>query len=222
VISLKKINTIIYDLDGTLIDTNDIIVRSFQSTFKRHFPNLSLSIQTIHSFIGPTLEDTFSKYTNDPFIIQEMIRSYREFYVKYEVGSHQLYPGVLEVLNKLKKQGYQLAVLTSKFKEAAWPSFTHYKLEQLFDVFVGLDDVKNPKPHPDAVKEVLKRFPGYNGAIMIGDNQGDILAGKNAGIYSAGVAWSLKGPEHLIKVEPDFMLQDMNDIFRIIKEIEED
>ena len=98
-ISLKKINTIIYDLDGTLIDTNDIIVRSFQSTFKRHFPNLSLSIQTIHSFIGPTLEDTFSKYTNDPFIIQEMIRSYREFYVKYEVGSHQLYPGVLEVLN---------------------------------------------------------------------------------------------------------------------------
>ena len=57
---------------------------------------------------------------------------------------------------------------------------------------------------------------------MIGDNKGDILAGKNAGIYSAGVAWSLKGSAHLMTANPDFMLSDMNDIFRILKLIEEE
>ncbi len=219
-IILKKIDTIIYDLDGTLIDTNNIIVRSFQSTFKKHFPSLKISLSKIYSFIGPTLHDTFSKYTDNPFLIEEMIRSYREFYVKYEVGSHRLYPNVIQVIKKLKQKGYQLAVLTSKFKEAAWPSYTHYGLDKLFDEFVGLDDVKNPKPHPDAINEVLKRFPTCVGAIMIGDNQGDILAGKNAGIYSAGVAWSLKGTNHLLEVSPDFILEDMDDIFRVLKEIE--
>ena len=57
---------------------------------------------------------------------------------------------------------------------------------------------------------------------MIGDNKGDILAGKNAGIYSAGVSWSIKGGAYLMQVEPDFMLSDMNDIFRVLKLIEED
>ncbi len=57
---------------------------------------------------------------------------------------------------------------------------------------------------------------------MIGDNQGDILSGKNAGIYSAGVAWSLKGSSYLMQVNPDFMLSDMNDIFRILKIIDEE
>ena len=217
---MQKLDTIIFDLDGTLIDTNNIIVRSFRSTFERHFPDISLTDEKIHTFIGPTLHQTFGDYTRDPFLIQDMIDSYREFYVDYEVGNFRIYPNVVEVVTQLKELGYNLAVLTSKFRVAAWPSYTHYGLDQLFDVFVGLDDVDYPKPHRNAVDTVLAQFPGYKGAIMIGDNQGDILAGKNAGIYSAGVAWCLKGPAHLMEVNPDFMLQDMNDIFRVIDLIE--
>jgi pyrophosphatase PpaX len=145
-----------------------------------------------------------------------MIRSYREFYVKYEDGNHQLYPNVLEVVKKLKEKGYNLGILTSKFREAAWPSYTHYGLDKLFDSFTALDDVEYPKPHKNSVETALSTFEKVEGAIMIGDNQGDILAGKNAGIYSAGVAWSLKGSFHLMEVEPDFMLSDMNDIFRVL------
>lgn len=217
---MKKLDTIIFDLDGTLIDTNDIIVRSFRSTFERHFPEVELSDETIHSYIGPTLHQTFGEYTKDPFLIDEMVQSYREFYVEYEIGNFQIYPGVLEVVTKLKELGYHLAILTSKFTVAAWPSFTHYGLDQIFDVFVGLDNVENPKPHRNAVETVLAQFPGHKKAIMIGDNQGDILAGKNAGIYSAGVAWCLKGAAHLMEVNPDFMLADMHDIFRVLDQIE--
>lgn len=219
---MKKLDTIIFDLDGTLIDTNDIIIRSFRSTFERHFPDLDVTNYQIHSFIGPTLEQTFSDYTTDPFEIQDMIQSYREFYVKYEIGNFHIYPDVYEVVSDLKQKNYNLAILTSKFREAAWPSYTHYKLDEIFDVFVGLDDVEYPKPHKNSIETVLSHFPDSSTAIMIGDNQGDIMAGNNAGIYSAGVSWSLKGKDHLLEVNPDFMLENMKDIYRVIQCIEEE
>ena len=87
---------------------------------------------------------------------------------------------------------------------------------------MALDDVKNPKPNKEPIITALSRFPSYNKAIMIGDNQGDIMAGKNANIYSAGVEWCLKGKDHLMEVTPDFMLKDMKDIYRIIKLIDEE
>ena len=219
---MKKINTILFDLDGTLINTNEIIIDSFISTFKTHFPKLNLTRETIMTFIGPTLNETFGSYTNDPFTIQSMIESYREHYVEFEFDSFEIYPGVIETLEKLNKDGYNLGIVTSKFRSAAWPSFTHYNLQKYFSVFVGLDHVKNPKPDREPIDVAISKFESVNEAIMIGDNIGDILSGKAAGIYSAGVAWSLKGSAHLMSANPDFMLSDMNDIFRIIKIIEEE
>lgn len=219
---MKKVDTILFDLDGTLIDTNNIILRSFRSTFDRHFPDILVTDETIHSFIGPTLQQTFGSYTKDPFVIQDMINSYREFYVVYEIGNFEIYPDVLEVVTELKKRGYNLGILTSKFKVAAWPSYTHYGLEKIFDSFTALEDVVYPKPHRNSVDVALSHFPNHKQALMIGDNQGDILAGKNAGIYGVGVAWSFKGSAHLMKVKPDFMLANMKDIYRVLTIIEGD
>lgn len=219
---MKKIDTILFDLDGTLINTNEIIISSFRSTFNTHFPGLSLTREKILTFIGPTLHDTFSNYTDNPFTLQEMIASYREYYVEFEFGNFEIYPQVLEVIEKLYTQGYNLGIVTSKFKVAAWPSFTHYGLDKFFKVFISLDDVTNPKPNKEPVELALSKFSNVKTSIMIGDNQGDILSGKNAGIYSAGVAWSIKGSAYLMQVKPDFMLADMNDIFRVIKLIEEE
>lgn len=219
---MTKLDTILFDLDGTLINTNEIIIRSFEFSFQRHFPDLSISREKILTFIGPTLHNTYGKYTNDPLLVQEMINSYREYYVKNEFGLFEIYPQVEEVVKKLYNLGYNLGIVTSKFKEAAWPSFTHYNLDKYFSVFVALDDVENPKPNKEPIITALSRFPSYNKAIMIGDNQGDLLAGKNAGIYSGGVAWSFKGSDYLKQVNPDFMLSDMEDIFRVIKIIDEE
>jgi len=219
---MKKIDTILFDLDGTLINTNEIILDSFRATFETHFPGLILSREKLMTFIGPTLHDTFGDYTDNPFTVQSMIDSYREYYVEFEFGNFEIYPGVLETIDKLYKKGYNLGIVTSKYKEAAWPSYTYYNLQDYFTVFVALDDVDKPKPSREPIDVALSRFPSVKKAIMIGDNKGDILAGKNAGIYSAGVAWSLKGSAHLMAAEPDFMLSNMNDIFRVLKFIEEE
>jgi len=220
--NMKKIDTVLFDLDGTLINTNEIIIQSFKYTFDTHFPEIVMDTDKILTFIGPTLQQTFGEYTKDPFLIQEMIESYRKYYVENEMGMFEIYPNVVEVVSKLKEEGYNLGIVTSKFKEAAWPSFTHYKLDELFDVFVSLDEVEFPKPDRNPIDVALSQFDSPKGAIMIGDNRGDILAGKNAGIHSAGVAWSIKGSAFLMQAEPDFMLADMSDIFRVLNRIEED
>ncbi len=217
---MRKIDTIIFDLDGTLINTNNIIIESFKEVFRVHYPDQMPSYKRILSFIGPTLQQTFGEYTDDQQKIDDMIKTYREFYVIFEVGNHELYPDVKEVLVELKQRGYNLAILTSKFNIAAWPSYTHYHLDEIFDSFTGLDDVEHAKPHKNAVETVLRHFPKSRGAIMIGDNKSDVLAGKNAGIYSAGVAWSIKGADYLKEANPDFILNSMNDIFNVIKKIE--
>ncbi|MFW6319707.1 MAG: pyrophosphatase PpaX [Bacillota bacterium] len=214
---MKKINTICFDLDGTLIDTNAIIVKSYQHAFNTHLKDISIDEQTIINQIGPTLQEIFSQYTKSPFKIKALITAYRDYYVKHEHDYFSLYDNVIPVLKILKDDGYNLAIVTSKFKAAAWPSFTHYQLDQFFDTFIALDDVKNPKPSAEPVLKALSAFDHVEGAIMIGDNQGDILAGKNAGIYAAGVAWSIKGAEHLKAVNPDFMLDDMESLLTLLK-----
>ncbi len=219
---MKKIDTIIFDLDGTLVHSIPIIRKSFRSTFERHYPNTILSDDQIDSYIGPTLQDTFGSYTKDPFKIDDMIKSYREFYVDYEQNNIELYPDVLEVCTTLNEMGFNLAILTSKFGEAAWPSYTETGLSNVFTSFTALDHVEEPKPSKLAVEAVMKHYPNSVGAIMIGDTKGDIKAGINAGIYSAGVAWSFKGAAYLMDAKPDFMLGDMKDIFRVLKLIEGD
>jgi pyrophosphatase PpaX len=219
---MNKLNTILFDLDGTLIDTNEIIIKSFEAVFQEHFPSISLSRNKILTFIGPTLYETFGHYTKDPFKMEAMVQSYRKYYRENEFQFFKIYPGVIDTLKELKDQGYNLGIVTSKYKDAAWPSFTYYNLNEVFDVFIALDDIKAPKPNKEPVLKALKQFDNVQKAIMIGDNKGDILAGKNAGIYSAGVSWSLKGSSHLMEESPDFMLKDMNDIFRIIKLVEEE
>jgi pyrophosphatase PpaX len=219
---MKKLDTILFDLDGTLINTNEIILESFEHTFSVHFPKIKLDRAKISTFIGPTLQETFSEYTRDPFKIQAMIQTYREYYIENEFDSFEIYPDVIEVLKDLKEKGFNLCIVTSKFKEAAWPSFTHYGLDLIFDEFIALDHVERPKPDRNPVDIALSKFKNHKGAIMIGDNQGDILAGKNANIYSAGVAWALKGSAHLMEVSPNFMLSTMIDIYRIIRIIEEE
>jgi len=218
---MKKIDTFLFDLDGTLIDTNDIIIKSYQHTFNTHFKSLSITKDSIIDQIGPPLSEIFARYTQDQNLIKTMIDTYRSYYKIHEMKSHKLYPGVKEVLSTLKEKGYKLGIVTSKFKESAMPSFTYYGLEDYFDVFIALDDVEHPKPSGEPVLKALEHFNNSSRAIMIGDNQSDILSGQNAGILSAGVSWSIKGKEHLSAVNPDIMFDSMYDIIELIKEWED-
>ncbi len=214
---MKKLDTVLFDLDGTLIDTNPIIIKSYQHAFKTHFPQLDISEKTIIEDIGPPLETIFRKYTDDAELIDTTIQTYLSYYRKHEHDLFKLYPGVRSTLELLKKNGIKIAIVTSKFLESANPSVEHFNLNPYFDVFISLDQVKHPKPDPEPVLLALKKLNSTDKAIMIGDNPSDIQAGKNAGILTAGVAWSIKGKRVLLDEHPDYLLENMHDILDIIK-----
>jgi pyrophosphatase PpaX len=207
---------VLFDLDGTLIDSNEIIIESYQTVLKKYIPEESFTREKIISFIGPTLHQVFLNYRS-PDVVEQMIEDYRTHYKANEDKTISLYPGVVEGLKALKSLGAKLSVVTSKYKSGAWHSFTHFGLEPYFDAFVALDDVKQPKPDKEPVEIALKRLGGADWAIMIGDNPGDIQAGQNANIASGGVAWSIKGPELLKSYQPDYLFETMDAIVDLVK-----
>lgn len=207
---------LLFDLDGTLIDSNEIIIESYDTVLKKYIPEEVFSRDKILTFIGPTLEQVFSRYRS-PDVVEQMIEDYRTHYHTHEDKTIALYPGVLQGLKALKALGVKLSIVTSKYKSGAWHSFTHFGLEPFFDAFVALDDVKRPKPDKEAVEVALKRLGGADWAIMIGDNPGDIQAGQNAKIASAGVAWSIKGADILKSYHPDYLFETMDEIVDLAK-----
>ncbi|WP_078414267.1 pyrophosphatase PpaX [Priestia abyssalis] len=209
-----NINTILFDLDGTLIDTNELIISSFLHTLNTFYPG-RYQREDVLPFMGPTLHETFSGIDQER--AQELIDTYRE----YNISNHDLlvkeFEGVFETVQWLKQEGYKLGIVTTKMSNVVMMGLKLTKLDQFFDVIVAIDHVTNPKPHPEPIEKALQQLDAKpEEALMVGDNHHDIVGGKNAGTKTAGVAWSAKGREHLAKYEPDFMLEKMSDLRDIL------
>jgi len=207
-----SIHTILFDLDGTLIDTNDLIIASFEHTF--HHYELTFTREEIIEFNGPPLVDTFR--TIDPERADAMIDMYREHNHRVHDDYVKAFPYVNETVEKLKDKGFQLGVVTTKMRKGVDMGLALTGLDNQFDTIITLDDVKHPKPHSEPVIKALAELKASaDTALMVGDNYHDILAGKNAGAKTAGVAWTHKGKERLLQYEPTYMLEDIRDILKI-------
>ncbi|KQL55710.1 MULTISPECIES: pyrophosphatase PpaX [Bacillaceae] len=210
------INTILFDLDGTLIDTNELIIQSFLHTLEPDYPG-RYTRETVLPFIGPSLLETFSS------INKEKAATYIETYRTHNHHHHDslvtIYPGVKEGVKRLHDEGYKLAIVTTKIKETAMMGLKLTGLDDYFDVIIGLDDVTKEKPNPEPIYKALEQLHAKaEEAIMVGDNSHDILAAKNAGIISVGVGWALKGEAFLKSFEPDYIIQSMDHLLAIVEE----
>ena len=205
-----KIDTVLFDLDGTLINTNELIIASFLHTLDHYFPK-QYNREGVIQFIGPSLHDSFGRV--NPEKVDEMIEMYRTFNHENHDELVEEYDTVFETVKQLHEKGYKLAVVTTKRSETAKMGLKLTGLDQFFDVIVGIDDVDKVKPDPEPL---LKALDALNSspekAIMVGDSQYDILGGKNTGTKTAGVAWTIKGREFLANYGPDVMLETMADL----------
>jgi pyrophosphatase PpaX len=212
----NKITTILFDLDGTLIDTNELIISTFLHTLGKFYPN-KYKREDVLPFLGPTLHETFGAMDADR--VEEMVTDYR----KYNVENHDLmvkeFEGVFETIVALKEKGYKLAIVTTKREDVSLKGLRLTKLDQFFDVIVAYDHVKKVKPDPEPIMLALEKLGSTpEETLMVGDNFHDILAGKNAGTITAGVAWSIKGRDYIAKYEPDYILENMADLLSLLGE----
>jgi pyrophosphatase PpaX len=212
----NNMNTILFDLDGTLIDTNELIISTYLHTLEKYFPG-KYTREDVLPFLGPTLHEVFGEM--DPDRVEEMVLDYRTYNLANHDALVKEFVGVMETIETLKIKGYKLGIVTTKREDVAFKGLRLMKLDSYFDVMIAYDHVKKVKPDPEPIFLALEKLGSKpEEALMVGDNFHDVLSGKNAGTKTAGVAWSIKGREYLAKYEPDFMLENMTDLLRILGE----
>ncbi|HEX6593070.1 MAG TPA: pyrophosphatase PpaX [Bacillota bacterium] len=207
-----NIRTILFDLDGTLIDTNELIIQSFLHTFRQF--GFTFSREEVKKFNGPPLRETFEKI--DPKQADDMLQTYLKHNHTYHNHYVKTFPYVLETVQHLRNRDIKMGVVTTKMRKGAYMGLRHTGLARLFETVVTLDDVKRPKPHPEPVCKAMKELEGeVETTLMVGDNSYDIEAGHNAGMHTAGVAWSQRGRDFLQQYKPTYMLEDMRDLLHL-------
>ncbi len=210
---------VIFDLDGTLLYTDELIRESFIRVFAKMMPDYTLSEEEILSFLGPSLRKTFSKYLPENKV-DEAIQCYQEYNLTHHEDFVYPYPTVMDTLQYLKREGYPLAIVTTKMKESADVGIQLFHLDDYIDVVIGRDRVKHEKPDPEGILKAMELLK-VNKAYYIGDNTTDIEAGKRAGVKTIGVKWSPKGYDAMAKLNPDLLIDQMKEIIPYIEEDEQ-
>lgn len=214
----KHITTVLFDLDGTLIDTNPLIIKTFQKTLAYFIKDREFSEVEIMDFIGPTLKQTFDGLL--PEKTEDMIAYYRDYNKIIHDEMVVIYPTVYEGLELLKDAGIRLGIVSSKKNDMVRHGLKHCKIDHFFEMVIGADDVINPKPDKEPLELAFKQMNvSKDEVIFVGDNYHDIECGKNAGVLTCGVSWSLRGAYYLKQFDPDYILEDMKDLVKIIKEV---
>lgn len=208
-----NIRTVLFDLDGTLIDTNKLIAASFAHTFEQF--GFAFTNEEMLAFNGPPLVDTFRAYLPDR--VEEMVTIYREHNIEHHDRYVKVFPHVKETLKALQEADVRIAVVTSKMHSVAKHGLTFTGLAPYVEHLIAFDDVEHAKPHPESVVHAMGLLNAKRETtLMVGDNYQDIEAGHNAGIRTAGVEWSHKGKDFLESYNPTYMFADMRDVLKLI------
>ncbi|WP_028609165.1 pyrophosphatase PpaX [Paenibacillus harenae] len=210
-----KIKTMLFDLDGTILDTNELIIRSFIESLKGYTPD-DFGREHIIPSMGEPLTDQMKRFSGLEDVTH-LVAAYREVNLRLHDEYVKPFEYVNEVIAKLHDNGIQIGVVTTKMRLTTERGLKFVGLFDYVDSIVTIDDVKNPKPHPEPVSkaiELLGAEPGMT--MMVGDSIVDIQSAVAAGAIAVGVAWSLKGEKILKEAGADHVIDDMRDLYSFV------
>ncbi|WP_420959087.1 HAD family hydrolase [Burkholderia gladioli] len=212
---------IIFDLDGTLIDTPRAIVETFTATLASlDLPpsppaaiRATVGLPLAQAFAG--LLDTRQDDTRVTAAVERYLELFREQVLPR--APELLFPGVADGLASLNQRGFLLAVATSKFQRSAEAVLTAAGLTEQFRIVVGADRVSHPKPHPESGLLILEHLdiPSHR-AFMVGDTTHDVLMAKAADMRSIAVTYGVHTREQLERAEPDWIVNAFSAVMEVL------
>lgn len=190
---------VLFDLDGTLIDSVDLIRQSFRHMLRTH-RGIEPSEEAWLAGLGTPLRMQFRAYTSDPAEIEAMLATYQEHNLANHDRMVTAYPGAVEAVRSLKTRGIKLGIVTSKLTKNAKRGISVGGFDGLFDTIIGADETTVHKPDPTPVLHALKQLGAKaDQAVFVGDSPHDITAGRRAGTRTAAALW---GPFSRAVIEP--------------------
>ena len=205
-------SAIVFDLDGTLVDSLDDIV----TTFVAAFTNLDLTAPLgadVRALVGGPLEEMYAAFAPAE-AVAALTSDYRTNYPRNYVNTSRPYPGVVEVLTALGAAGHPRVVATTKRTDVARRFVAAMGLEPLLDHVQGTDDFPH-KPAPDVIWRALEAV-GTAGSWMVGDTVTDVLAGRAAGLKTYAVSWGTHDAQQLATASPDVLEPDLNALLALV------
>lgn len=209
---------VLFDLDGTLIDSIELILESYRYTMRIHRGD-PMSDDLWLAGLGTPLRVQFKSFTEDPAEIEAMIATYRVYNLEHHDRMVVAYPGALETVRALKDMGVRLGIVTSKNDRGLARGLAHCGFEGLFESLVTCDTLAESKPHPAPVLRGLSDIGHTEGhaALFVGDSPHDIAAGREAGIDTAACLWGPFDRETIAKERPTHWLESFDDLLRLVR-----
>ncbi|WP_026804944.1 HAD family hydrolase [Aliarcobacter faecis] len=192
---------ILFDLDGTLIDSTDAITSTFLYAFSTHSFDFKGSLEDIKKQIGYPLDIMFENLGVSKSVVWDFVDSYKMRYKDISVAQTTLLENAFEAVNLASKFA-KLGVVTTKTRIYSTPILDNFDIGKHFEVIIGREDVENPKPHEEPILKALHSLnydKNKNEAFMIGDTKLDLISAKNASINSIGLLCGYSNEEELSK-----------------------
>jgi pyrophosphatase PpaX len=210
-----RYSTVLFDLDGTLVDSGAMILASFRhatrTVLEREIPDEQLAALVG----GMNIHDQMR--TLDAARVDELVRVYREHNEPLHADL-QAFPGVEELLRELADQGRELGVVTSKRRRTVDLAFAVLPIERFFHVVITSGDTERHKPHPDPILLALERLGADPAdAAFVGDSPFDVRAGKAAGVFTVAVSWGgLHSEDRLVDAGADVVVHSPEDLLDVL------
>jgi pyrophosphatase PpaX len=213
---MAAIQTVLFDLDGTLIDSIRLILDSYHHTLATH----GIPPRTDEDWlrgVGTPLYVQFAEWRDDFGKLEAMVATYREYNLARHDSMVTVYPGVLAAVGSIRAAGCRTGLVTSKNRQGALRGLTLVRLEAMMDVLVCADEVTNPKPHPEPVEKAVALLGADPGTtVYVGDSIHDMVSGRAAGVRTAAALWGPFGREHLELATPDYWLETPADLLTLL------
>ncbi len=211
---MKNIKNIIFDLDGTLIDSSEGVVEAVNYSLQQ-MGQPAQPPEAIKRFIGYPLRDMYAHFNDVSY--DELHRHFQIKAAETIVASTIILPGVQEVLYHLKGGGYRLAIATTKIRKHVELIVRKFHWEDIFTTWTGGDEVPNVKPAPDIMLLSLERLQANpSETIVVGDTENDILAAKTVPLKVIAVESPYDANHHLLTTKPDYFIQSITELPELI------
>lgn len=212
---MPPLQTFLFDLDGTLIDSVRLILDSYHHTLATHGIPPRSDEEWLRG-VGTPLSAQFAEW-KDQGMLEALVATYREYNLAHHDRMVTVYPGVVAAIAAVRRAGRATGLVTSKNRSGAVRGLAVARLEPMMDVLVCADEVTNPKPHPEPVEKALSLLGATaSTTVYVGDSIHDMVSGRAAGVRTAAALWGPFGREHLEGAAPDYWLESPAELVELL------
>ncbi len=213
-------NVLIFDCDGTLLDTYGLIVYITRKVLEEQFPERTFTDDEVSSFFGPLLDESFAKYTSDPDKLNECIELYRKYNKEYHPEYVHAYPGIEELLQNLQMLDYKVVIVSNKITKAVKMGLKISGIDRYVTEIIGAEKLSTPKPDPDGIMQVVEKY-NLGKVLFIGDTNFDIECGQNAkklhpALKTVGVTWCKTSKEEFERLGADYIIDEPSQLLEVL------